>query len=244
MGRYRRGQRHGLGLYVFKNGARYLGDYRCQLKHGVGKFYYPDGSTYEGEWKKDLKHGHGIYVYQNGDIYEGAWYKGKPHGVGNYYFKEADVTFHGTWVNGVRMGPVEIIFDKHRYHGVWEDRDPVGTGVYSFQCRWMNTGFIKMERDPDLDVLDDDAAAGARNEPGEPRTMLPIWKSQKILNYDYSKLPQEPMPQPIPDSDADECEPTPQPSALELMKFECIPGEEEENEEVADEMEMAEAESP
>lgn len=49
VGHYDRGSRHGEGLYVFKNGARYKGTWQRGLKHGRGLFHYPDGSYYDGK---------------------------------------------------------------------------------------------------------------------------------------------------------------------------------------------------
>jgi hypothetical protein len=37
------------GVYIFKNGARYIGEYVKNKKHGQGTFIYPDGSRYEGK---------------------------------------------------------------------------------------------------------------------------------------------------------------------------------------------------
>lgn len=47
-GMYCQGTRHGLGVYVFKNGSRYDGHWRRGIKHGKGTFLYPDGTRYEG----------------------------------------------------------------------------------------------------------------------------------------------------------------------------------------------------
>lgn len=48
VGQYRNGLRHGKGIYVFKNGARYNGDWRHGQKYGQGIFWYPGGTRYEG----------------------------------------------------------------------------------------------------------------------------------------------------------------------------------------------------
>ncbi|KOB76929.1 putative testis-specific protein A2, partial [Operophtera brumata] len=118
--------RNGKGLYVFKNGARYDGEWRRAMKYGVGKMLYPDGSWYEGDWRHDLKQGFGAYYYPNGDIYEGAWFKGRRHGLGTYFFAEFQLKFMGTWLEGVIVGPGQIIYPRARYHGSWIKGKPKG----------------------------------------------------------------------------------------------------------------------
>jgi hypothetical protein len=50
LGCYYRGQRHGLGIYRYKNGngARYGGDWVFGQKQGWGTMYFGDGSMYTG----------------------------------------------------------------------------------------------------------------------------------------------------------------------------------------------------
>lgn len=273
-GHYRRGQRHGTGLYVFKNGARYKGAYRCGLRRGFGTMHFPDGSCYSGEWRRDLMHGHGLYTYANGDTYDGSWFRGQRHGVGTYTYAAAEATncvFHGTWLAGVRNGPVEIVFDKHRFHGWWTEEDAVGPAAYSFQCRTMALGYVRMEAAGDEKLkavavpMEDDAAAvveaaGAggdaatankrdaasfdavlRNVPGAARTCEPAWKVQHIDRYEYSRLPPEPMPLPMGDSEDEECDVTPVMSDDEAILF-APDGEEEEEAGVEDEVDEGEEE--
>lgn len=125
-GYYEHGKRHGKGLYVFKNGARYDGSWKkgsnviyfeihlqnnfLGLKYGQGEFIYPDGSTYVGEWKKDLKHGKGKYTYVNKDTYEGTWYKGLRFGYGTYIYKTVNVIFNGSCYHVARSLCYESLY--------------------------------------------------------------------------------------------------------------------------------------
>lgn len=216
--------RHGRGLYVFKNGARYLGDWRCGQKVGFGKFFYPDGSTYKGQWKRDARHGNGVYTYQNGDTYDGAWYKGERHGVGTYTFAEDDCKFLGTWKNGRRMGPAEVVFDQHRLHCTWYDEQPIGPAAYSFACKTMALGFMM---NPSCDSDNKEV-----EEPDDAEPIAAQWHIQNIMTYEFSKLPPEPMPLPISDSEEDDCMLlSPERSDIE---FPAICEEEEEQTVVAD----------
>lgn len=207
-------------------------------------FYYPDGSKYEGCWRKDLKHGEGTYTYANGDKYSGNWYKGKRHGLGEYYFAEADCCFRGTWVNGVRVGPAEVHYKNHTLHGIWDDKHPQGPAVFSFSCKYMYKGYYKLlrERSPiggtgpeeggefgegEEEMGKDEFKLDLENEgEGEfdldQRTSttsvqraIPRWYCQELLQYDFSKLPQQPIPLPISDSEEDVCDLSSKPSAVE-----------------------------
>ncbi|XP_023179858.1 radial spoke head 1 homolog [Drosophila hydei] len=255
-GNYRKGRRHGIGLYVFKNGARYYGQYRCGTRSGRGIFIYPDGSVYEGNWRKNLKHGKGRYNYANGDTYSGDWYKGQRHGVGIYTFKaEKDnccmtVRLKSTWNSNLRMGPFELYIgndDKCTIlHGLWDDLYPNGPAVFSFDNRYMLLGYFlpsdyrfkearasgNLEED---EINLDDEMGNEEDNKTEPNATL--WFAQEIAVYDYSLLPQEPVPLPISDSELSVCSVTTEGSMLSQEKFSFY-GEGEEGEDEGEEVEM------
>lgn len=194
-----------------------MGSWRCGHKWGLGTFYYPDGTTYTGQWKRDLRHGHGVYTYQNADTYEGAWHKDRRHGIGVYNFKATGARFQGTWKQGVRQGPAEIAFDRHRFHGMWQVDRPIGPAVYTFACATMTTGFM-------TDMMEGMAATAVIGQP--------LWRAQRVIEYDFAKLPPEPMPLPVSDSEEDDCDVTPAPSEVTAMDFPAREEEEEEEGEV------------
>ncbi|XP_017855438.2 radial spoke head 1 homolog [Drosophila busckii] len=225
-GNYRKGRRHGIGLYVFQNGARYYGQYRCGTRCGRGIFIYPDGSVYEGNWRKHLKHGIGRYNYANGDTYMGDWHKGERHGVGVYSFKAdkdnccLSVRLKSTWHNNVRMGPFEMYIgndDKCTIlHGIWDNLYPTGPAVFSFDNRYMLLGYFlpgnyKEKVDTDMPESDFNEVEDAEEEEGEMKPT--IWFAQEMAVYDYSLLPQEPVPLPISDSELSVCSLTTEASA-------------------------------
>lgn len=232
-GHYKNGFRCGKGLYIFKNGARYSGDWVKGLKHGFGKFIYPDGSFYEGEWSKDHRHGHGIYKYSNGDVYEGAWNLSVKHGLGSYCFKNGESKFIGTWMDGVRIGPAEVVYKKFRFNGNWNNGFK-GPGVFTFGCKYMASGdyIEKEESDSDTDSI---KSADSLEKVGikEVKMNVPIWKTKEILKYDRSKLPEKPMPFPKAQSEdmLSSCEVTPYNSDDELMAFDVDPAAEMEEDE-------------
>ena len=40
--------RHGYGVQIWPDGAKYEGNWRDGLQHGKGKFYHVDGDVYDG----------------------------------------------------------------------------------------------------------------------------------------------------------------------------------------------------
>ena len=66
-------QRHGPGVQVWPDNAKYEGEWRENKANGRGKFWHADGDIYEGEWEDDKANGYGIYIHVNGAQYEGYW---------------------------------------------------------------------------------------------------------------------------------------------------------------------------
>lgn len=175
-------------------------------------------------WKRDLRHGFGEYTYTNRDRYEGAWYKNERHGVGTYHYYENGVKFRGTWKNDIRMGPVEINYGNHRYHGIWNEEYPVGPGCFSFDRKYIMRGFFMLpfasgeEEEEEAEELD-----------GE-KQVEPVWKVTGIEKYEYKNLPQEPLPYALPDSDTDVCVSSASEDEHPIIMPEEEEGEEEEEE--------------
>ena len=65
--------RHGPGVQVWPDNAKYEGEWRENKANGRGKFWHADGDIYEGEWEDDKANGYGIYIHVNGAQYEGYW---------------------------------------------------------------------------------------------------------------------------------------------------------------------------
>ncbi|XP_017108802.2 radial spoke head 1 homolog [Drosophila bipectinata] len=223
-GNYRKGRRHGIGLYVFRDGSRYYGQYRCGKRCGRGIFIYPDGSVYEGNWRKHLKHGKGRYNYDNGDTYSGDWFKGQRHGVGIYTFNSGtdgcclSVRLKSTWNSNIRMGPFELYIGNDDrctiLHGTWDTLYPTGPSVFSFNNRYMLLGYFlpanyNFKSIGNLDAMEENEDYEERlgeeeDDNGKPMAAT-LWFAQEIAVYDYSLLPQEPVPLAISDSELSVC---------------------------------------
>ena len=64
------GRRHGYGIAVSDDGARYEGGWRHGRMHGRGKLIWPEGGwCYEGEFRSDKRHGQGIKIKTSSMVY-------------------------------------------------------------------------------------------------------------------------------------------------------------------------------
>ena len=68
---------NGQGIYLSKNGIKYVGDYKNDKRNGMFLVTYKNGSKYEGLFKNDKKHGQGTATFPNGKIIKGIWKNGK-----------------------------------------------------------------------------------------------------------------------------------------------------------------------
>ena len=66
--------------------STYEGDWKRGKKHGKGIYYFTNRDRYEGDWKRGEMHGQGTYFFSGGDKYVGKWKDGKKHGQGIYLF--------------------------------------------------------------------------------------------------------------------------------------------------------------
>ena len=71
-------------VFIFKNGAIYVGKWKNKKMNGKGILYFEDGSIYKGTFKKNKITGFGICNYKDGSIYKGFWKNGFWNGKGIY----------------------------------------------------------------------------------------------------------------------------------------------------------------
>jgi hypothetical protein len=115
------GKRHGFGLRVFANGAKYKGAWTNDKMDGAGELIQADGARFEGVFTNGLKHGYGIetignllainYICPMGHRhkgigfcrYEGDYKKGFFHGQGTYRCLDGR-EYKGFFADGKRNG--------------------------------------------------------------------------------------------------------------------------------------------
>ena len=66
-----KGERHGKGVQIWKDGAKYEGYWKHDKANMHGRLIHADGDVYQGEWKDDKAHGYGEYTHYDGAKYLG-----------------------------------------------------------------------------------------------------------------------------------------------------------------------------
>ena len=61
--------KHGYGVQIWKDGAKYEGEWVNGKANGKGTFYHLNGDIYVGDFKDDRANGNGIYYHKNGSKY-------------------------------------------------------------------------------------------------------------------------------------------------------------------------------
>lgn len=100
-GEWKRSKRHGFGIQLFPNGAKYIGNWKKGLAEGFGRLEFIDGTFYEGNFSKNR------IVWGKLGYFSGTYFEGHFDGVsdlfksGKIVFRDGEV-FHGTWdPNGI-----------------------------------------------------------------------------------------------------------------------------------------------
>lgn len=109
--------KQGKGTYVFKSGAKFIGDFQNGKIHGSGILYFSNGDKYLGQWKQQYREGKGKLIFHKGDVYVGHFRKNKFHGIGEMQF-----------ANGAH------------YKGEWLENQPHGEGTFKYEDRKVYVG--------------------------------------------------------------------------------------------------------
>jgi hypothetical protein len=80
-GSFKRGKRHGQGMYVMRNGDVYSGWFADDLFEGEGCLKLQQGGSITGNFHKGKPSGKCNVIYANGDTYEGDMLAGEPDGT-------------------------------------------------------------------------------------------------------------------------------------------------------------------
>lgn len=128
----------GKGIYVYPNGAIYIGEFKNGEIHGVGVCYYPDGSKYQGEWVFRQPEGTGTKTYPDGNVRTGLWKQGQPvNKTGEIEFEwqtsELSLVQSGCISGDCIEGQGIYGYpDGSKYEGYFKNGQPHGEGVFSY----------------------------------------------------------------------------------------------------------------
>lgn len=120
-GMWENDKQHGKGLYLWKEGSKYLGDFAKGQMHGFGKKYYCIGDLYEGEFSHGKRSGKGIMKFKNGDVYDGEWNDEDMHGHGMYSWASGD-SYVGEFKRDKRDGKGILTLNSGEvYEATWKN---------------------------------------------------------------------------------------------------------------------------
>jgi len=129
-GGYANDVKSGPGVYLFANGAAYVGMFAGGKREGLGCMILPDGGLYEGYLVADKFDGQGQYSYPDGSKYTGMWAGGKKHGPG-VFWDTVRGCLRGSWVNGVLKGAATYDQPAVRFEGEFVAGVPAGACQYT-----------------------------------------------------------------------------------------------------------------
>ena len=90
------------GIYIFANGARYLGCFDDTLNFtGLATILYADGTCYHGNFNQSVREGVGAMWYTDG-VYVGRWSNNLRHGDG--FLRVNDKFYEGEFANDMILG--------------------------------------------------------------------------------------------------------------------------------------------
>lgn len=95
-GDWKKNLRHGFGIQLYPNGARYIGNWKKGLAEGFGRLEFIDGTFYEGNFSKNYIQWGKLYFF-NGTYFEGFFDGTKDlFKNGRIMFRDGEI-FTGTW---------------------------------------------------------------------------------------------------------------------------------------------------
>lgn len=89
---------NGIGTGVWeRSGGVYKGEWKDNQRHGKGVYTWKDGERYEGAFENDQRTGFGSYNWSSGERYEGNWVNNRRQGTGTLYDPDGNISYQGQW---------------------------------------------------------------------------------------------------------------------------------------------------
>jgi hypothetical protein len=103
-GELKDGLKNGKGVYVKKNGNKFIGSWENDDLIGEVEIFYQEdggmkGTQYKGNFKNGFANGFGMFIFPNKEKYIGEIKDSKPHGDGIWIFKSG-LRNEGVWKDG------------------------------------------------------------------------------------------------------------------------------------------------
>ena len=128
------GKPNGLGVIIFPNGIRYVGEWRYGKYEGQGTYTYGkgkwEGDKYKGKFRGGYRNGQGTYTWSDGDKYVGEFKGDKPNGQGTYTWSDGR-KYEGRFKDGKKHGRGTFTSIKgYKYVGEWRRDKPWNVKFY------------------------------------------------------------------------------------------------------------------
>ena len=140
-GEWKNGKRDGLGIYIKKNTAKFIGYFTNDYVNGFGKLIDNNGDEYIGYWVKSLANGIGIYSKKKIISYKGWWKNDKQDKFGIEVWPKLD--FIGDYSNGVKEGYGIMNIKDGIYEGEMKGGNFNGIGKFVFNDKRRYEGEFK-----------------------------------------------------------------------------------------------------
>ena len=105
-GEFKQGNKHGKGIYTWKDGGKYSGSLFEDKFHGKGTQIFSSGARYDGDFLNGQRSGYGVFLMADGREYVGNYLNDKRSGFGTFRtpknaFSVDKNTKLGAWVGEV-----------------------------------------------------------------------------------------------------------------------------------------------
>ena len=129
-GEWKNGKRDGLGIYIKKNVAKFIGYFIKDQVKGFGKLTDNKGDEYIGYWNNSQANGIGIYTRKKIISYKGYWKNDRQDKFGIEVWPKFD--YIGDYLNGVKEGIGIMNIKEGIYKGEMKEGNFNGIGKFVF----------------------------------------------------------------------------------------------------------------